>query len=429
MHKTLADEDRAITILGSEPGPYVPATSTMPIRKPRAAARRTSRAVVSSPGKPRPKKGEPTAAGGGLPDGFYRDLVWNLRNGVLAITRDGRIAVMNENAYGILGLKGRPSDIGRPFIEVLRDLPDVCRILAGAFELSHLPNRAELRLKKTGKVIGYTLSHVRDTRRREIGATLFFKDLTRVEQEEERERLRDRLAALGEMAAAIAHEVKNPLAGIEVMAGILKRQLPASEDAQTILADIIKEAKMANAIVLEVLEFVRPIRLQVENIADADVVRDAISIAESHVPRGDVRVEVVLPEDLAPIQGDPHQLRQLFTNLFTNAFEAMTGTGHVRLVAQQLPGEEEATATSETHAVPMIQVEVADNGPGVPADVMDRIFSPFFTTKPQGSGLGLAIVRKIVDAHDGRIDVSAPPQGGTRFRVTLPVSGSHELFR
>jgi len=182
-------------------------------------------------------------------------------------------------------------------------------------------------------------------------------------------------------------------------------------------------------IVLEVLDFVRPIRLQVERVALSDVVRDAVSMAESHVPRGGVRVEVVLPGDLAPIQGDPHQLRQLFTNLFTNAFEAMSGNGHVRLIAQHLAAEEEATAGSDTHAVPMIQVEVADNGPGVPADVMDRIFSPFFTTKPQGSGLGLAIVRKIVDAHDGRIDVSAPAAGGARFRVTLPVSGSHELFR
>jgi two-component system nitrogen regulation sensor histidine kinase GlnL len=77
----------------------------------------------------------------------------------------------------------------------------------------------------------------------------------------------------------------------------------------------------------------------------------------------------------------------------------------------------------------MIQIEVTDNGPGIPADVMERIFSPFFTTKPQGSGLGLAIVRKIVDAHDGRIDVSARAEGGTRFGVTLPVSGNHELFR
>jgi signal transduction histidine kinase len=94
----------------------------------------------------------------------------------------------------------------------------------------------------------------------------------------------------------------------------------------------------------------------------------------------------------------------------------------------QLAAEDEPSA-GDAHAVPMIQVEVTDDGPGVGADVMDRIFSPFFTTKPQGSGLGLAIVRKIVDAHDGRIDVSARAEGGTRFRVTLPVSGSHELFR
>jgi two-component system nitrogen regulation sensor histidine kinase GlnL len=397
----------------------------MPIRKPRAAARRAAHGPASPRGKSRTAA---AASSDGVPAGFYRDLVWNLRNGVLAVTRDGRIAVMNDVAYRILGLTPRTTDIGLPFTQVLKDRPDVSRIVAGAFDLSHLPNRAELRLKSTGKVIGYTLSQVRDQAGEITGATLFFKDLTRVEQLEERERLRDRLAALGEMAAAIAHEVKNPLAGIEVMAGILKRQLPESEDAQSILRDIIKEAKMANAIVLEVLDFVRPIRLQVERISLSDVVRDAISMAESHVPRGDVRVEVVLPEDLAPIQGDPHQLRQLFTNLFTNAFEAMTGKGHVRLVAQQLSAEEEPAAC-DSHTIPMVQVEVADNGPGVPADVMDRIFSPFFTTKPQGSGLGLAIVRKIVDAHDGRIDVSAPVDGGARFRVTLPVSGSHELFR
>jgi two-component system nitrogen regulation sensor histidine kinase GlnL len=231
------------------------------------------------------------------------------------------------------------------------------------------------------------------------------------------------------MAAAIAHEVKNPLAGIEVMAGILKRQHAESEDAQSILRDIIKEAKMANAIVLEVLDFVRPIRLQVERISLSDVVRDAMATAESHVPRGGVHVSVSLSEALAPIQGDPHQLRQLFTNLLTNAFEAMGGRGQVAISAQQLVGEEEPAAGGEMHTVPMIQVEVADSGPGIPADVIDRIFSPFFTTKPQGSGLGLAIVRKIVDAHDGRIDVSAPAEGGTRFRVTLPVSGTHELFR
>ncbi len=363
---------------------------------------------------------------GVVPDGFYKDMVWNLRNGVVAVTRDGRVAVMNDIAYRVLGLKPHASDIGRPIAEVLKDVPDVVRIFAGAFDVSYLPNRAELRLKATGKVIGYTLSLVKDPRGRDVGATLFFKDLTRVEQLEERERLRDRLAALGEMAAAIAHEVKNPLAGIEVMAGILKRQLPESQDAQNILADIIKEAKMANVIVQEVLAFVRPIRLELENVSLADVISDAIALAENHDKRGGAQVTVDVPESLRPIQGDPHQLRQIFTNLMTNAFEAMNGTGDVSIAAVAVEGDEE---TGPDHGTgPTVLVTVSDNGPGIPIDVKDKIFSPFFTTKPQGSGLGLAIVRKIVDAHDGRIDVGERPGGGTVFRVTLPVRSPQQLF-
>jgi signal transduction histidine kinase len=418
MEQSLAEQDGAITILnaGETGDSNASPAEAMPTK--RAATRKRSASTSAINSLPVTDEVAPTS--------FYRDLVWTLRNGVLAITRDGRVAVMNDVAYRILGLKPQAGDIGQPYARVLQEQPELARIIAGAFDLSHLPNRAELRLKSTGKVIGYTLSQVRDQNGQVTGATLFFKDLTRVEQLEERERLRDRLAALGEMAAAIAHEVKNPLAGIEVMAGILKRQLLDNDDAQSILGDIIKEAKMANAIVLEVLEFVRPIRLQVERIVLADVVRDAISLAEGHVKRGDVRVEVSLPTDLAAIQGDPYQLRQLFTNLMTNAFEALNGKGMVSLTAVQLAEEE--VAGSEGHTGPSIQVDVIDNGPGMPPDVMEKIFSPFFTTKPQGSGLGLAIVRKIVDAHDGRIDVSGGPRGGTHFRVTLPVSGNHELF-
>jgi signal transduction histidine kinase len=391
----------------------------MPDKKPRAAAR--PRATSKSR-----REAVKNGSSGRIPaESFFHDLVWSLRNGVLAVMRDGTIAVMNDVAYQILGLTRQPSDIGKSFTTVLKDQQDVCRIVAAAFELSHLPNRAELRLKSTGKVIGYTISQVRDGRGNVTGATLFFKDLTRVEQLEERERLRDRLAALGEMAAAIAHEVKNPLAGIEVMAGILKRQLADSEDAQSILGDIIKEAKMANAIVLEILDFVRPIRLQVERISVTDAIRDAVSMAEKHGPRGDVQVHVACDEELPSIQGDPHQLRQIFTNLLTNAYEALGGQGRVRISA--MPLMEDGPAGGEPQG-PMVQVEFMDNGPGIPPDVVDRIFSPFFTTKPQGSGLGLAIVRKIVDAHDGRIDVGMAEGGGTRFRVTLPVTGNHQLF-
>jgi nitrogen-specific signal transduction histidine kinase len=145
-----------------------------------------------------------------------------MRNGVIAVRRDGTLALMNDEAYRIFSMARGSDDVGRPFTEVLRTRPDISRVLVSAFELSHLPNRVELRLKDVDRVIGYTLSQVKDDDGQPIGAVMYFKDLTRVEQLEERERLRDRLASLGEMAAGIAHELKNPLAGIEVMAGLLR---------------------------------------------------------------------------------------------------------------------------------------------------------------------------------------------------------------
>src|SRR4051812_13474470 len=264
---------------------------------------------------PRPGRGPTTAE-----DPFFRHIIGSLRNGVIAFHRNGALALMNDEAYRIFALLRKPGDIGRPFTEVLQERPAVIRVLSGAFEMSHLPNRAELRLKDLNRVIGYTLSQVKDPAGVALGAVLFFKDLTQVEQLEERERLRDRLASLGEMAAGIAHELKNPLAGIEVMAGLLRRQVADSKDAQLLLADIINEAKLANAIVVEMLEFVRPVRLQVERTSIPDVVQQSVTMAESKAARGSVDVTVDLERGLPHIHADHHQLVQVFTNLIANAF-------------------------------------------------------------------------------------------------------------
>jgi signal transduction histidine kinase len=353
-------------------------------------------------------------------DRFFRHLVFNLRTGVLAITRDGRIAAINDLAYRVLGLQPHPADTGRPFAEVLQDCPEVSRVLQEAFAVDDLPNRAEMRLRKTGRAIGYTLSRIHDDDQVLVGATLFIKDLTRVEQLEERGRLRDRLAALGEMAAAIAHEVKNPLASIEVMAGVLKRQLTDQPEALETLTDIIKEAKMANAIVVEVLEFVRPIQLQVERTLLDDVLKDSITMAEGKRRRGSVSIQTHFAADVPELLADAHQLRQLFSNLLANAFEALGGEGHVDIRTALVPADDEPNASGELEP-PQVVVEVRDSGPGISAEDLERIFSPFFTTKPQGTGLGLAIVRKVVDAHDGRIDAVSAPGRGATFRVMLPV--------
>jgi len=358
----------------------------------------------------------------GPDDRFFRHLVSSMRNGVIAIHRSGTLALMNDEAYRIFSLTRGVDDVGRPSAELFRQRPELVRALSGVFEMTTLPNRAELRLKDLDRVIGYTLSQVRDEDGTVIGAVVFFKDLTQVEQLEERERLRDRLASLGEMAAGIAHELKNPLAGIEVMAGLLRRQVPDSPDAQSLLADILSEAKLANSIVVEMLEFVRPIRLQVEHTGIPEAIHGAVQLADTKAARGSIAVDVRVPVDVPQIQGDQHQLTQLFTNLLINAYEAMEGRGRVAITASTVLQDDGGEGREA------VRVEMQDNGPGMSPDVAEHVFDPFFTTKAQGSGLGLAIVRKIVDAHDGQIDLRTVPGGGTLIRVTLPVSVSRDAL-
>src|ERR1051325_2378244 len=188
--------------------------------------------VAGNMTKTRVPSGHTTRAAS-IDDAFFRRLVSGMRNGVLAITRDSRLALINGEAYRVFGITPDPSDAGAPIATVLSRHPDVVRVLSGVFDLHHLPNRAEMRLKPGGKVIGYTLALVRDDGETIVGAVMLFKDLTRVEQLEERERLRDRLAAVGQMAAVIAHEVKNPLGGIEVMAGPARAKKKETEEDET----------------------------------------------------------------------------------------------------------------------------------------------------------------------------------------------------
>ncbi len=355
-------------------------------------------------------------------DVFFRHMVGNMRNGVLAIARDGGVVLVNDEACRLFRLPAGDTLVGRPYADVLHDHPDMVRVLGGAFGMAALPNRAELRLKSTDTVIGYTLSLVRKEDGEPVGAAIFFKDLTDVEQIEERERLRDRLAAVGEMAAVMAHEIKNPLAGIEVMAGLLRRKTRDNADAQTLVGEIINEAKLANAIVQEVLAFVRPVRLQLYPTSVADALGSALTLADGEAQRGAIAVNVRVPTDLPPVGGDYHQLTQVFANLLINAYQALEGRGRIDLTARLATTAADGALLPDGHQpVPTVVVDVADNGPGVLPEVAEKIFNPFFTTKPKGSGLGLAIVRKIVDAHDGRIDMSTAEGRGTRFRVTLPV--------
>jgi signal transduction histidine kinase len=169
-----------------------------------------------------------------------------------------------------------------------------------------------------------------------------------------------------------------------------------------------------------VLEFVRPIRLQVEHTGITEALHAAVNLADTKAARGSIEVIVAVPAGLPQIQGDHHQLTQLFTNLLINAYEAMEGRGRVAITASSMQQDDGGEGREA------VRIELQDSGPGMTPEVAEHVFDPFFTTKAQGSGLGLAIVRKIVDAHDGQIDLRTTPGSGTLVRVTLPVSVSRE---
>jgi signal transduction histidine kinase len=164
------------------------------------------------------------------------------------------------------------------------------------------------------------------------------------------------------------------------------------------------------------------VRLQVDVTSVADALASAVTLADGKARRGDIEVVLDVPRELPMVGADQYQLAQVFGNLLINAYEALDGEGRVGLTARLVRAVPDGALLPDGHqAVPTVIVEVADNGPGLAPGTAEKIFNPFFTTKPQGSGLGLAIVRKIVDAHEGRIDVTTSAGRGTCFRVTLPV--------
>jgi len=370
---------------------------------------------------------------------FYRRLIEGMRCGILVIERAGGVVMVNEHARAILELHELPPS-GAAIEDALVDHPQLATILRESFSMSLLPNRAEIDLKsrsESGKTIGFTLSLVPGNDGAPAGAALFFKDLTLVEHSEEQERLKDRLAALGQMAANLAHEIRNPLASIEVSSSLLKRRLPAEAAGRELLDKIIAEVRRLNRTITSSLEFVKPLSLSLTPAHLEGVLDDALTVAVGRRGTPGLRIHRTACPDCPAFLLDRGQLRQVFENLFLNAMEAMGDEGTLAIdvstvgapAAPTTPyrpaGTPETWTAFESYAV----IRVSDTGPGIPAEHLDKLFYPFFTTKKHGSGVGLSMAKKIVDSHRGVIDVVSRLGEGTTFTVRLPMvaCGSVEM--
>lgn len=346
---------------------------------------------------------------GAAEEGFAARLVRSFRSGLLAADGAGRICAVSDAALEALGRTG-PSGpwLGRPVAVLLEHEPELLALLHGACEGRDHPIRAELGLRRSGRRIGFTLLPVSGEGVDAGGAALLFRDLAPFESSQEQARLQGRLAALGEMAAGLAHEIRNPLAAMEMVVGLLKRRLDDPEDQE--LLDELQLGQREIAQTIDAcLAFVRHAPPEPRPTDVGALLHQAFETAARRVS---LPVAATLPEPQGPtLDVDPGQLRGALVDLCVNALQAMreAGTSDPALALRVVLDPEDG-----------LHLDVEDNGPGVPAADQERIFQPFFTTRAGGSGVGLASVQKVVSAHGGQLQLHSDPGRGTRFRIHLP---------
>ncbi len=239
----------------------------------------------------------------------------------------------------------------------------------------------------------------------------------RLEQAQEEARRSERLAALGQLSAGLAHELRNPLAVIKGSAETLTRKLASTDPLTTELAGYISsEVNRMNALVTRFLDFARPHHLEQHREQILPLIEQSLKAAHDRWPDAKVEVERQFAENLPEVTLDGELIERVFANLALNAYEAMGSTG----------GKLRVTVAPSSDGKGGVEITFQDTGPGIPAELREQIFNPFFTTKEAGVGLGLSIVSKIVDDHRGWIRVTSEPGQGACFHLYLPEGRSAE---
>ena len=331
---------------------------------------------------------------------YNENILQSVPSGVVSMDAGWRVVKANASASRILGIG--PDEIsGRDGHEIFAE---IIKQTLGEDGEPIWPGRGELRYSApSGRELwlGYSLSPLTDALGAEIGRLLVFTNLTELKALEEQSALRKRLSSLGEMAAGIAHELRNPMGVISGYTRILSKKV-ANAEAGTVEA-ISTEVDVMERIISDFLTFARPRELELMEINLRGLI--ASCVEKGAAGRSDVPPVSVNIDSGITVNADEVMLRQVFTNLLQNALDATPPEGRVTFDARLKGGN--------------VVLRISDTGCGIDKSVADRIFNPFFTTKEKGTGLGLALVHRIITSHSGTIKVETGEQG-TAFTITLP---------
>jgi signal transduction histidine kinase len=224
----------------------------------------------------------------------------------------------------------------------------------------------------------------------------------------------EHFATLGELAAGLAHEIRNPLAGIAGVLDIASRDLPETSPAREVMEDAKQEAVQINRILTELLDTARPKPPQFRLADISGTIEHAVVFARQQAVTQRIGIEFAVNDALPPVEHDPAQINQVLLNLLLNAIQSMDKPGTIRVTLEKLDND-------------MVLIGVRDEGKGIAPEHLPNIFRPFFTTKGHGTGLGLSLARRMVESHGGTIDVKSAPGKGTEFDIELPIRREHQL--
>jgi len=355
---------------------------------------------------------------------FLNNIIHSSFDGIVVVDTKGNPLIFNRGAERILGYQAEEvianPEMFRRFypIEVAREM--MRRMRSDKYGPPDTLETTQITfINKDGEEVpvNFSASIVREGDR-EVGSVGIFSDLRehrrmakKLEESQAQLLQAEKIASLGRLAAGVAHEINNPLAGILIYAEILKRDLEADAGVRENLEVIINQTVRCQQIVTRLLEFSRQSLGQRTLFDLNEIITRCVELFGHQTLFHNIKINRDLDPELPQIIGDPGQLQQVFTNLLLNAADAMSGQGKITLTSRPASGGEGVVLT------------FADTGPGIPLEIKAKIFEPFFTTKPpgKGTGLGLSIVYGVLQRHGGAIEVDNGPEGGTIFTINLPL--------
>jgi two-component system, NtrC family, sensor histidine kinase PilS len=349
------------------------------------------------------------------------DILASINTGVLTVDESGRLVYLNPAGEALLGLDARQW-LGAPVVDTVDEIaPGMGRVLTRAIREGLPVTRFKTTARRGGRqrVLGVSTTVLGRDEDRPPSATALFQDISELERVDALNRRAERLEAVAELSASLAHEIKNPLASIRSAVEQITKPVLANEDRALLERLVVSESDRLSRLLTEFLEFSGLTMGSHEPLDVRDVARDAVALVRQHPERPPgLEIALDLSDEPQPVRGDRDLLHRAIFNLVLNAVQVTPAEGKVTVrVARHARAEDYGTRH-------FVRLAVRDEGPGIAPEDLPRIFDPFYTRRPGGSGLGLAVVHRAVAAHEGTVVAEAAPGGGSEFVVDLPRDGA-----